>query len=808
MLLSLNWLRQFVPYTGTAQELGDRLTMLGLELEEIARPFDAIKEIVIGKVLTCENHPDSDHLHVCSVDIGAEEAVDIVCGAPNVAAGQIVPVAPVGSTMPGGMQIKKTKLRGVPSHGMICSERELGLSDDHCGIMVLSENDRHGNPFKLGSLFVDAMEVDQEVLDISITPNRADCLSVLGLARMVSAAYDLPLTLPNGDVKAKEQGADCSQEMRIEIRDAEFCPVYTGRLIENCKIEKSPYWIRYRLHAVGIRPISNVVDMTNYILMELGQPLHAFDADILKGKKIIIERASDGQKFTTLDGQERVLQSNDGLICDAEGAIALAGVMGGLNTEITENSTNVFLECALFQPASVRRTARRLVLSSDSSYRFERGVDQEGMDFARDRAAYLINYYTGGTIRTGVCKHEAKPFSPAKISFRPTRPQAVLGIEISEAFCEKVLTSLACTIDKSNASEWIVSAPGRRYDLTREADLVEEIAIFSGVDNMPATLPSLSHNLEDKARPENRHSFIMRAKHFMAGLGLNEAINYSFVGTKDLDTLNLPQEDRVIIMNPLTADQDVLRTHLAAGILQSVRHNIAHGANGLRLFEIAHTFHKDSSSKTSVRECLHLVLALYGNRYDSAWAHGEEEVDYTDLRGQVDHFFANFLHLDAPILKKLESHPYLAPAVELSTQDGTIVGVMGRVQKNIADEYYAKKAIWLADFNLDILEDYARGKTPAFTPLPVYPAVRRDITFICPNTTQVNEVENAITAAKGKLFQKVELRDIYVPKDSEERNITFRITFQSAEKTLEDKDVDKEREKIAASVIKELGIRI
>lgn len=806
MLLSLNWLRQFVPYTGTAEDLGDRLTMLGLELEEISRPFESIKELVIGKVLTCEDHPDSDHLHVCTVDLGEEEPATIVCGAKNIAANQIVVVAPVGSTMPGGLQIKKTKLRGVPSFGMICSERELGLSEDHEGIMVLSENDRHGNPFKIGAFFVDAMEVDKEVLDVSITPNRADCLSILGLARMVSAAYDLPLTMPNCNIK--EEGTDCSKEISIEVKDAEFCPSYTGRVIENCKVEKSPYWIRYRLHAMGIRSISNVVDMTNYILLELGQPLHAFDADTLKGNKIIIERAQDDQKFTTLDGQERTLQSNDGLICDAEGAIALAGVMGGLNTEINENSKNVFLECALFQPASVRRTARRLALSSDSSYRFERGVDQEGMDFARDRAAYLIQYYTGGTIRTGICKHEPKPFVPAKITFRPSRPQAVLGVEISEAFCEKVLTGLDCTIEKNNANEWTISAPGRRYDLTREADLVEEIAIFYGVDNIPVTLPRLSHTLDTCTRPENRHSFIMRAKHFMAGLGLNETINYSFVGSKDLDALNLPQEERVHIINPLTSEQDVLRTHLAAGTLQTIRHNIAHGATGLRIFEIAHTFHQDDSSDTTVREHLHLILALYGNRYDSAWSHGEAEVDYTDLRGQVDHFFTNFLHLEAPILKKLDSHSYLAPAVELSTKDGIVLGVMGRVQKNIANEYYAKKAIWLADINLDKAEDLARGKTPVFAALPVYPAVRRDITIICPASMEVSEVEQAIVNAKGKLFKSVELRDIYVPKDSDERNLTFRITFQSEEKTLEDKDVDKEREKIASAVIKNLEVRI
>ncbi len=806
MLLSLNWLREFVPYKGTAEELGDHLTMLGLEVEEIVHPFHEIREMILGRVLTCEDHPDSDHLHVCTVDLGTEEPATIVCGAPNVAKGQLVVVAPVGSTMPGGFQIKKAKLRGVPSHGMICSEREMGLSEDHSGILVLPETDRHGNPFKTGTSFVEAMEMDTEVLDISITPNRADCLSVLGIARMVAASYKLPLTLPQ--IELAEQGADCSHEYPIEIKDTDFCPCYSGRVIENCITEKSPYWIRYRLVAVGLRPISNLVDITNYILMELGQPLHAFDAETLKGSKIIVQSAKEEQKFTTLDGQERTLKESDGLICDAENAIALAGVMGGLATEISDTSKKVFLECALFKPARIRRTARRLGLSSDSSYRYERGVDQEGMAFALDRAAYLMQIYAKGTVRKGICKSEPKPFSPVKIIFRPSRPEFVLGVPVSEEFCEKTLLALDCKIEKTSKDTWTVYAPGRRYDLTREADLVEEIAIFNGIDNMPATLPKLSQTLDTCGDPEGRHHFIMRAKNFLAGLGMNEAINYSFVGNKDLDTLNLPQEDRVNIINPLSAEQDVLRTHLAAGILQSVRQNIAHGANGLRLFEIAHTFHKDSQSETTVKERLHLIFALYGNRYDDAWRNGEEEVDYADLRGFVDHFIADFLHIDAMQVQKCASHPYLSPAVELSAAQGQVIGVMGRVQKNIADEYYAKKPVWIADLELDTLEELSLGRKPGFTPLAVYPAVRRDITFICPQDMPIKTVLDAIYQNKGKFFTEAELRDLYIPKDSSERNLTFRLTFQSPDKTLEDKEVDKEREKITQAVIKTLGIRM
>ena len=331
MLLSLNWLREFVPYEGTAEELGERLTMLGLELEEVVRPYEGIKDVVLGRVLTCDMHPDSDHLHVTTVDVGQGEPLTIVCGAPNVAAGQLVPVAPVGATLPGGLAIKKAKLRGVPSFGMICSERELGLTEDHSGILVLPEADRAGRKPAPGERLIEAYDFDREVLDISITPNRGDCLSVLGFAREVAAAYGLPLTLPAFEVR--ESGPDVSAELPIEVTDGDLCPAYTGRVLEDARVMPSPAWMRYRLHAVGVRAISNLVDVTNYILMELGQPLHAFDRDKLEGGRIIVAPAAEGERLVTLDGQERVLKAGDGLIRDAARPVALAGVMGGLATE-------------------------------------------------------------------------------------------------------------------------------------------------------------------------------------------------------------------------------------------------------------------------------------------------------------------------------------------------------------------------------------------------------------------------------------------------------------------------------------------
>ncbi len=808
MLVSLDWLREFVPYQGTAAELGDRLTMLGLELEGIHAPYAGIVGLVVGRVLTCDNHPDSDHLHVCTVDVGEAEPLGIVCGAPNVAAGQLVPVARVGTIMPGGLEIKKAKLRGVPSHGMICSERELGLSDEHAGILVLPEATRFGERVVPGMAVSRALDLDGEIMEISVTPNRADCLSILGIAREVAAAYGLPLRLPVADIR--ESGADVSGEIPIAIADAEFCPAYTGRVLEGARVMPSPPWLRYRLHAAGVRPLSNLVDVTNYVLLELGQPLHAFDRDKLASGRITVSGASEGETLVTLDGQERALKPGDGLIRDGETPVALAGVMGGLATEITAESRSVFLECALFRPASIRRTARRLGLSSESSYRFERGVDQTGMDFARDRAAALMAELSGGTIRKGVCRAEPKPWQAPIVRFRRSRAEDLLGVPLDADECARVLGALGCTVDRSDEADWRVAAPGWRYDMSREADLIEEVARFLGVDTLPATLPVVARDLDRFGLPEGRYDFLSRVKHWASGLGLNEAINYSFVGHKDLDLLNLPREGRVSVLNPLTAEQDVLRPVLAPGLLADVRHNIAQGAQGLRLFEVAQSFLADPDGETTVAERRLLGIALYGARFDASWPQPEADMDYTDLKGLVERFF-QFLHLDAPVFSTLPEHPYLAPAVRL-TCNGLAAGTLGRVKPDIADAYHARKDVWLAECDLDTLREAAEGRRVRFAPLPVFPPVRRDVTVIAPNGAgggpRVDDLLAALRASASELLESVELRDVYEPAHAAERNLTFRLTFRHAERTLQDAEVDREREKIVSALVRALPVRV
>lgn len=798
MLLSLSWLREFVPYEGTAQALADRLTMLGLELEEIVHPFAAIEPVVVGHVVSCEPHPDSDHMHVCKVDAGQGELLDIVCGAPNVAAGQKVAVALVGTTMPDGMVIKKARLRGEPSFGMICSERELGLSTDHSGILVLP-----GSAVP-GTSLVDALGLERDVLDIDVTPNRADCLSVIGLAREVSVAFGLPLTIPERPLATSHLDV---VHPTVEIVDPSQCPCYCGRVITGVHIGQSPASLRYRLHAVGVRAISNVVDVTNYILMECGQPLHSFDLSKIRGGKIIVAPAGENEHFFTLDGQERILTPRDITIRDAEGPVALGGVMGGLLSEITEQSDSVFLEAATFRSSTIRVTSRRLGLTSEASFRYERGIDQQSLRWCLDRASAMIADLAGGTVSDRVCACEPRPFVPVDIAFRPARCTALLGVDTGNDFAAKILGGLGCRI-AMGGDVWHVTQPSWRPDLTREADLIEEVARYYGMDHIEPVLPVVEHGLDDVLQPESEYAFWLSIKHWGAGLGLNEAINYSFVGQKDLDALQVPAEGRIVIMNPLSADQDVLRVILLPGLLNTLRTNAAQGGAGLRIFELAHTFREDASSYTGVAEHGALGILLSGARYDTAWPQPAGELDYLDLKGIVENL-CRFLHLEAPAVRRLEdAHPQFAPAVEVSV-GGTVVGIMGQVRQEMADRADARHPVWAAQLDLDVLRTLRDASVVRFRPLDVYPPVRRDITVVVPAGMTAQAVSDAILSMKLPLLEGVAMVDLFAPdKASGERNLTYRLTFRHPQKTLRDAEVDKERDKVAAFLVKTLGVRV
>jgi phenylalanyl-tRNA synthetase beta chain len=798
MLLSLNWLKEFTPYEGSVQELADRLTMTGLEVEEIIRPFAHLDNAVVGEVVECGPHPNADKLSLCSVEVGEGEPLPIVCGAPNVAKGQKVAVAKVGSTLPGDFEIKKTNIRGQVSMGMILAEDEAGLGEDHSGIMVLDDSLYTGAPL------IQALNLDDTVFDVGVTPNRADCLSVLGLAREVAMIFGLPLTIP--DCEPVEFGdGDAAAMVEIEIEDPDLCPVYQARILTGVTVGGSPDWMRYRLRAVGLRPINNIVDVTNYVMFELGQPLHAFDRRLLEGGKIIVAAAEPGMKFTTLDDQERTLLEGDLLIRDAKKPIALAGVMGGANTEMREDSSEVLLESAVFDPATVRKTARRLALPSESSYRFERGVDQPGSYPAMNRAAKLMAELSGAKIIPGVAKNEARPFTPAALGFRRDKAEKLLGIPLDEDFCKTTLAAMGCEFTGGEPGDWEIKAPSHRMDLEREVDLIEEVARVYGMDAIPDRLPRVSKSLESIGRADTTYAFNQRLKDWARGAGLAEAVNYSFVGHSDLDLLNLPPAERVPVKNPLSEDQDVLRTRTAPGLLQNLRLNLAQGNDRLRLFELSHLFLADPKSPTTAKEPQMAAILLYGRRNPNRWPHDAGEVGYEDLKGLIEHLLAS-LNLPGGEYRMLEDAYYLDPCVEV-TLDGEHLGALGRVRPDIAGAYHARRDTWLAELDADLLKARSEAVQPAFSELPKFPPVRRDVTVIAPAGLSVGDILAIFEESGEKLLEDANLIDVFEPEENE-RNLTFRLTYRHPERTLKDKEVDKRHRKIVDAITGKLPVRV
>ena len=798
MRVSVNWLREFTPFSGELQDLADRITMLGLEVEEIAHPFAGLDKVVVGKVVECARHPEADKLSLTTVDAGQGELLPIVCGAPNVAAGQTVAVALVGASLPNGLTIKKSKIRGAESRGMICAEDELGLGEGHAGIMVLDP------ALKAGAPLAQALNLDTEVLEVSITPNRADCLSVLGVAREVALAFNLPLTLPR--VAVNEQGPGRVEDFfRIELPEPDLCPVYQGRMLAGVKIGPSPDWVRWRLLAVGLRPISNIVDVTNYVMFELGQPLHAFDRRLLAGGLIRVARADEGMRFVTLDNQERILNANDLLIWDAEKPVGLAGVMGGANTEMRDDSTEVFLESAVFRPGAIRKTARRLGIPSESSYRFERGVDQPGSLFALDRAAALMAEFSGGRILPGVAVSEPRPWQSRVVPFRAERARDLLGLPVDEAFCRKTLQAVGCELQGAG-EDFSAVAPSHRLDLEREVDLIEEVARVWGIDRIPAVLPRIPKSLDAVGKADTTYDFALRLKTWARGVGLREAINYSFVGTRDLDLLGLPADNRVPVKNPLSEDQNVLRTALAPGLLNTVRQNVSAGAARVRVFELAHLFFPDAASDTTAREPVRLGLALYGDRGAEGWPSEERPADYLDLKGLVEHLLAH-LKLPGVAFAAKQGHPYLSPCIE-ATLDNEVLGELGRVKPELADAYEARKDVWLAELDADLLKARAEARVQGFAALAKFPPVRRDVTFACPASVEAAALLAAARGAREKLLSDVLLVNVYQPEPGGERNLSLRLTYRHAERTLKDAEADKAHAKVVAAVTAALPVRV
>ncbi|MGL1933117.1 MAG: phenylalanine--tRNA ligase subunit beta [Desulfotalea sp.] len=808
MKFTLNWLQKYVDTAGqTPAELAEKLTLLGLEVDSVAPLFEDLAALKTGLVVSCEKHPDADKLSLCQVEVG-EETHQIVCGAPNVREGLTVCVALPGCVLPGNFKIKKSKVRGVVSAGMICSEKELGLSEDHDGIMELPEG------CKPGQRFIDAMELADTFIEVDLTPNRPDCASVIGTAREIAGKLGTELTLPVSGRSIENN----DPAFRVEIESNELCPRYAAKLIKNVKVAKSPWWLRKILVSVGLRPINNIVDITNFVMLEYGQPLHAFDFSKIADSKIFVRQPHANEtEITTLDGTTRKLSTEMLLICDAEKPIAVAGVMGGSNSEVEADTCDILLESACFNPVSVRKTARKLNISTDASYRFERGVDPGGAVNALDRAAELIAEIAGGSM-TEMGADNYRGRTPIKtLTLSISRTSRLIGVNFSGEELTKMLKSIEIRVANKDEDTLWISPPTFRIDIEREADLVEEIARIYGYDKVPTSTPlvSLSYPEQD----ENRLKKYPLSKN-ITGHGFYEAINYSFVSPNHSDMLLLSEQDyrrtSVKLLNPLSEEQSVMRTSLLPSLLENVKRNISFQKTAVKLFEIGKIF-LSQGNDVQPKEDQYLAGVLSGNRFgdSSPIYYKGENVDIFDAKGIVEFILEEMGLTNLEKNQKIEftvppegarelfSTEHYSLAIHSGT---TLLGTIGKFNDDVLKNFGIKNDVYYFDLNFDAL--CAIGtEEKSFSSLPIFPSIKRDIALVVSSDVSAGELLSTVRSNKDKLIENAEIFDVFEGEKIKEgfKSVAISITYRSATKTLTEKNVEKSNTKIVKILTDRFG---
>jgi phenylalanyl-tRNA synthetase beta chain len=756
MKLSLNWLKHHASWDWTVDELIAKLTMSGTEVENVRRTGLETDKIITAKVVSFVQHPNADRLSVCQVDDGQGKGLrQIVCGAKNFKAGDIVPLAIPGAEMPGGFKIKESKLRGELSQGMMCSASELGLAADSDGLLLLDPSTPLGKPFK-------EIVRGDTVLEIEVTPNRADLLSYRGVARELAALGATAIPVGVEDVAA--QGAPA---WSVASDDAALCPRYTLQVVEGVKVGPSPDWLRQKLEAIGLRPINNVVDITNYVLFETGQPLHAFDAAKLNGSTITARAAREGETFAALNGKTYPLAAGDLVIADAQGPVALAGVMGGEHSSVTEGTSTVVLESALFQPATVRRTSRRLGLISDSSYRFERGVDPAGIDLARRLAVQLLVEVAGGTKVSGVAETAPVSIPKVAVTLRSERVAKLLGTAVSDEEISRILSSLG--LKSSAPGVWEI--PSFRPDLTREVDLIEEVARVHGLERVPSRLPA---GAAFTSGADRRRAWLASLKQALAGAGYQEWITGSLLPRK------FQKDDSVVIRNPLNEDYAVMRGSLLDSMLPCLAHNIAHGTATVKAFEIGRVWKAAAGAEA---ESLHLTVLASGEERPAHWSEGAQPYGFFSLKGVVERLAG--LGLDAPL------EAASLPAAVLK-------------------EHGIKAPVYAATF---VLPAEVKREPAKFKPVSSYPAVVRDLALIVDRATAQETVRKAILSAGIRELESVDFFDLFVDDSGRKlpagkKSLAYSLTYRSAERTLEEKDVNQWQEKVLSRVREAAGAEL
>ncbi len=822
MKVTLNWLKQYVEFDWTAEELAERLTMLGIEVEGVQKLGGEFEGVVVAQVITKDKHPNADKLTVCRVNDGKGER-QIVCGAQNFKPGDKVPLILPGSSLPAKageapFTIKVGKIRGVESHGMMCSPQELGVGEPVEGLLILREDAKVGQPFAeyLGRTGSDV------VYDLEITPNRPDLNSVIGIAREISAVTGNPLIRP--PIRLTEASSRAEELVAVRIEDPELCPRYTARVLRGVKITRSPEWLSSALEKVGVRSISNVVDVTNYVMLETGQPLHAFDSHLLAKAAgdacptIVVRRAAEAEKFMTLDGQERTLTSQMLLIADETKAVALAGVMGGQNSEINLNTVDVLIESACFKPQNIRATSKKLELRTESSYRFERGADIGICDWASQRAAQLILETAGGTLAQGVVDAYPNPFTPKQIALRHSQTEAVLGIPVPVEQQIESLQRLGLEIDTPPgiasstgvrmAHTTTFRVPSFRVDLKREIDLIEEVARLHGVDKIPATPPrgAVGSNFYDAV-----HDQLAEARRILTGLGLFEAQGQTLIS--DVAGKLMAGESLVPLSNPLSSDMNVLRPSLLPGLLDALRHNLNHKTYDVPLFELGRVFTVAQASppvgsagvspagRTTLEE-RHVAIALTGQRSPLFWKGDDREArfDIYDLKGLLEEFLEQFGLRGQNYVRRADSTSLFLESATINLGKFQL-GEFGQLLPPLARQFDLRDPVLLAELNLDTF--LARRNTgKSFRPLPAFPAIRRDVAMILPDATTHEGILQVVKQAKPANLAGVELFDVFRGKNVPpgQKSMAYAFTYRHAERTLTDAEVNAAHEKLVAQL--------
>jgi phenylalanyl-tRNA synthetase beta chain len=792
MKCSISWLTEYAPPQMPPDRLAEALTMAGLEVETITDRFDYLATVVVGRITDIRRHPNADKLQLCHVDIGQDQTLPIVCGAPNAQMNMLAPLALPGTQLLNGQKIQEGTIRGERSAGMLCSEVELGLGADSSGIMNI------GQDIKPGTLLVDALMLSDFVFEIGLTPNRPDCLSIIGIAREVAALQKSRMNPP--DIELTMDGQAIHQQTSVTIEAPEQCPRYAARLIKGVAIGPSPYWLQNRLLSIGLRPINNIVDVTNFVMMEMGQPLHAFDFDRLAGQRIVVRTASEGERFTTLDQKERTLDSEMLMICDGQKPVAIGGVMGGLNSEIEADSVNVLIESAYFDPVSIRKTVKKLGLGTDASHRFERGVDPDGTLGALNRAAQLILEVAGGQLIKGVIDEHPRKIRNQSIQIDIRRANQLLGIDLTKEEITGHLAALEFRVESQNADHLHVTPPSFRVDVSRPEDIVEEIARMSGYDNIPTTNPAVP----TQSHIPSKHLLEKgRIKRLMTGLEFSEAINYSFISRSSFDRIRLSKDDprrrAVELLNPLTEDQAVMRTSLVPGLLETVRHNIAQQLLTVRLFEIGKVFL--NGQKDTLPEEIEQIAGIWtGLRQPEAWLLPKESCDFFDIKGIVESLL-NALHISQGTFTRLspDNCYYLKPGQSAQVLKGnTFLGQVGEVHPQVLSNYGIKQPVYLFELNLNVLIPAIPDEIQS-APISKFPSVARDFTIIVDKSIEAKQILDCVRQSDEELIDSVHLFDVFEghPIPYGKKSISFRITYQSLKETLEDQRVTLVHENIS-----------